>query len=80
MPPLGTGKRTPPQNPMGRLMRGPLVYLVLVLLLLWAFMAFLSTTRNVKDLSLNQFEDLDVLRERLLAVVRVMPDKQDRCE
>src|SRR5919109_2816159 len=41
---------------MARLFRGPAIYLVLVLLLLWAFLSFVSSTRNVKDLSLDQFE------------------------
>ncbi|MFY9586331.1 MAG: ATP-dependent zinc metalloprotease FtsH [Actinomycetota bacterium] len=41
---------------MTRLFRGPAIYLVLVLLLLWAFLSFVSSTRNVKDLSLDQFE------------------------
>ena len=41
---------------MGRLLSRPALYLVLVLLLLWAFLSFMATPRNVKDLSLDQFE------------------------
>jgi cell division protease FtsH len=58
LPPLGTGKRPPPQTPLGRLFRGPAIYFVLVLLLLWAFLSFVSSTRNVKDLRLDQFQQL----------------------
>jgi cell division protease FtsH len=58
VPPLGTGKRQPPQSPFARLFRGPAIYFVLVLLLLWAFLSFVSSTRNVKDIRLDQFQTL----------------------
>jgi cell division protease FtsH len=58
VPPLGTGKRPPPQSPVGRIFRGPAIYFVLVLLLLWAFLSFVSSTRNVKELRLDQFQTL----------------------
>jgi cell division protease FtsH len=58
MPPLGTGKRPQPQTPMGRLFRGPAIYLILVLILLWAFLSYFGGDRNVQKLSLDRFQKL----------------------
>jgi cell division protease FtsH len=57
MPPLRTGK-TPqqPQTPMGRLFRGPAVYLILVLIVLWAILSYFGGTQD-KPLTLDQFTD-----------------------
>src|SRR5919198_4299980 len=56
MPPLGPGRNQRPGTPMGRLVRGPAVYLVLVLILLWVFLSYFGPARNVRELGLNQFE------------------------
>src|SRR5213593_3956254 len=58
MPPLGSGKRPPPQTPMAKIFRGPALYLLLVLVLLWAFFALVGGTRDVHTLSLSEFSKL----------------------
>ena len=55
MPPLGPGKRPPPQTPMGRVFRGPAIYLVLVLILLWAFFSLMGGSNKPNDMSLTDF-------------------------
>jgi cell division protease FtsH len=57
MPPLGTGRRPPPTTPIGRLLRGPVVYVALVLVLLWALLQLMGTS-NVRTLSLDEFTTL----------------------
>ncbi len=42
---------------MGRLFRGPAVYLILVLIVLWAVMSYLGGPRNIQKLTLNEFTD-----------------------
>jgi len=56
VPPLGTGKRPPPQTPFGRLFRGPAIYFVGVLILLWFFLSVLQGSHNVKEISLSEFQ------------------------
>jgi cell division protease FtsH len=40
---------------MGRLFRGPAIYFVLVLVLLWVFLSVVNGTHNVKELSIDQY-------------------------
>ncbi|MGH2727077.1 MAG: ATP-dependent metallopeptidase FtsH/Yme1/Tma family protein, partial [Actinomycetota bacterium] len=42
---------------MGRLFRGPAVYLILVLIVLWAVLSYLGGARDIKQLSLDEFTD-----------------------
>jgi cell division protease FtsH len=58
LPPLGTGKRPQPQTPMGRLVRGPAVYLIAVLILLWFFLTIVNGSRNVNEITVDQFTKL----------------------
>ncbi len=54
MPTLGSSRK--PGTPKGRLFRGPVVYLLVLLVLLWAFLSFFGPKSEVKDLRLDEFE------------------------
>ena len=57
MPSLGSGKRQQPQTPLGRLFRGPAIYFVLVLLLLWGLLNVIQSP-HLKPLTIDQFTKL----------------------
>ena len=75
MPPLGTGKRQQPQTPMGRLFRGPAIYLIVVLIVLWAILSYFGGARDVEKLTLDQFTD--AVRDGRIATATILDrDKQ----
>jgi cell division protease FtsH len=53
-PPSRGGK---PGTPVNRLFRGPALYLIIVILLLWAFLFRFGPSKSVKNLSLDEFEE-----------------------
>jgi cell division protease FtsH len=77
MPPLGTGKRPQPTTPMGRLFRGPALYLVFVLILLWALLSYLGTSSEVTALSLDKFNK--ALRDGQIQTAKIY-DRDQRVE
>src|SRR5438105_8568815 len=61
MPPLGT-RRNPnqqpgsrPPSPMGRLTRGPLLYVIILLILAFVLLNTFASSKTVNDLSLTQY-------------------------
>jgi len=58
VPTLGSGKRQQPQTPLGRLFRGPAIYFVLVLLLLWGLLNVIQGGNRPKTLTIDQFTKL----------------------
>jgi len=78
MPPLGTGKRQqPPQTPMGRLFRGPAVYLIVILIVLWAILSYFGGAGDVEKLTLDQFND--AVRDGRLKTATIL-DRDRRVE
>jgi cell division protease FtsH len=57
MPQFPRGQKPPTQTPLQRLFRGPAVYLVLVLLLLWMFLNYFGPQSKVKTIGLSQFQE-----------------------
>jgi cell division protease FtsH len=60
MPPLGNrrnqpGSTRPPQSPIGRVARGPLLYIVILLLLAYFLLTAFAGTKTVKELSLTDY-------------------------
>jgi cell division protease FtsH len=58
LPPLRTGKGPQPQTPMGRLFRGPAIYFIAVLILLWFFLTIVNGSRSVNEITVDQFTKL----------------------
>ncbi|MGZ4188328.1 MAG: ATP-dependent zinc metalloprotease FtsH [Actinomycetota bacterium] len=61
MPPLGNrrnqpGSSRPPQSPFGRAARGPLLYIVILLVLAYVLLTAFAGTKTIKDLSLTDFK------------------------
>src|SRR5437867_5247125 len=54
MPPPGTPRR--PQGPFGWLFRGPALYLIVLLVLLWAFLSYFGPHTTVQDLSITKYD------------------------
>src|SRR2546422_527717 len=57
MPPFGPSRNQRPGAPMGRLLRGPLLYLILVLILLYVFLSWFGPSHEVRCCSLSKFQD-----------------------
>ncbi|MCA1833208.1 MAG: ATP-dependent zinc metalloprotease FtsH [Actinobacteria bacterium] len=75
MPPLNTPRR--PQGPLSWLFRGPALYLIVLLVLLWAFLSYFGPHTTVKELSITKY-DQDI-RDGLVKSA-VLYDKDQRID
>ena len=73
MPPLGNRKNpTPgktPQTPVGRLARGPVIYIILLLILAYVLLTALGGSKQVKELTLSDY--LNKIRDGQVATAEI---------